>query len=61
MRVEAPDQLGTRVDVQLAIDPRQVEFDRLGAEEERFGGLPVRPALGHLQRDRPAARACTSK
>jgi hypothetical protein len=39
------------VDVELAVDARQVELDRLRAEEERRGDVAVRSALSDLKRD----------
>src|SRR5215216_3718679 len=42
VRGEAPDQLGARVDVKLAIDAAEVELDRLVTQEQRGADVLVR-------------------
>ncbi len=48
---KAPDQLSSRVHVQLAVDPPQVELDRLVREEERCADLAVRHPPRDVERD----------
>ena len=43
-------QLGARPDAQLAIDPREVELDRLRAQEQLGGDLTTRRPARHSQR-----------
>jgi hypothetical protein len=48
---EPPDQLGPRGEVELPVDPGEMELHGLGADEERRPRLSVRLALGDLERD----------
>src|SRR5262245_25933528 len=51
LRGEEPDEFGAGVDVELAVDARQMELDRLRAEKERRRNVAVRLSLSDLQRD----------
>src|SRR5919108_1886390 len=51
LRREPPDQLTARVDVELAVDPAEMELDGLVAEEQGRGDFLVRPSLGDPEGD----------
>ena len=50
-RFDDARELGPGADAELAVDVPEVELDRLHAEEQRGGGLPVRRAAGDERGD----------
>src|SRR5262249_57738490 len=52
---KAQGQLGARTYAELGVDAGQVSGDRLDAQEELVGGLPVAASFGDQVRDAPLA------